>query len=468
MVNYFETSAGGYGVTSTSKSSNWDRSYLFTAQLGWKETVYFDASYRRDWYRPFRYFKQLGKIDTDNYGYFGVGANAIVSQLVKLPDWFNFLKYRVSYSSVGNSIPNKAYGAMSRNLQTGALSGNKLLDFSPVPEETGSFETGIESLFLNNRLSFDFTFYNTIVRHLYMELGSLGGNTELLNSAKVRNTGFESTIGYDFKFGKDLRWRTSYNLSFNDNKILETGYDKDGTSRKYQQTVGEAKVIYQKGGAIGDIYAGDFMRDANGHIVLTAKGEPTFDKTGSNDRFLGNMNSKWQMGWTNTFNYKEFQLSFLINGRIGGKVLSLTESYLDYIGASERTEAARLSAERNNIVATNYGNVPGMELNDGSGRIVPIQSYYQALGASSNPSTYLYNGTNFRLRELSLGYTFRDLFGMNRNLTLSFIARNLFFIYKDAPTDPDVSLSTQNGLGAFESFNMPSSRSFGFSLKANF
>ena len=468
MVNYFETSAGGYGVTNTSKSSNWDRSYLFTAQLGWKETIYFDASYRRDWYRPFRYFKQLGKIDTDNYGYFGVGANAIVSQLVKLPDWINFLKYRVSYSSVGNSIPNKAYGAMSRNLQTGALSGNKLLDFAPVPEETGSFETGIESLFLNNRLSFDFTFYNTVVRHLYMELGSLGGNTELLNSAKVRNTGFETTIGYDFKFGRDLRWRTSYNLSFNDNEILETGYDKDGTSRKYQQTVGEAKVVYQKGGSIGDIYAGDFMRDADGHIVLTAKGEPTFDKTGSNDRYLGNMNSKWQMGWTNTFNYKDFQLSVLINGRIGGKVFSLTESYLDYIGASQRTADARLAAEKNNIVAADYGNVPGMALNDGSGRIVPIQAYYQALGASSNPSSYLYSGTNFRLRELSLGYTFRDVFGMNRNLTVSFIARNLFFLYKDAPTDPDVSLSTQNGLGAFESFNMPSSRSFGFSLKANF
>ena len=468
MVNYFETSAGGYGVTNTSKSSNWDRSYLFTAQLGWKETIYFDASYRRDWYRPFRYFKQLGKIDTDNYGYFGVGANAIVSQLVKLPDWFNFLKYRVSYSSVGNSIPNKAYGAMSRNLQTGALSGNKLLDFAPVPEETGSFETGIESLFLNNRLSFDFTFYNTVVRHLYMELGSLGGNTELLNSAKVRNTGFETTIGYDFKFGRDLRWRTSYNLSFNDNEILETGYDKDGTSRKYQQTVGEAKVVYQKGGSIGDIYAGDFMRDADGHIVLTAKGEPTFDKTGSNDRYLGNMNSKWQMGWTNTFNYKDFQLSVLINGRIGGKVFSLTESYLDYIGASQRTADARLAAEKNNIVAADYGNVPGMALNDGSGRIVPVQAYYQALGASSNPSSYLYSGTNFRLRELSLGYTFRDVFGMNRNLTVSFIARNLFFLYKDAPTDPDVSLSTQNGLGAFESFNMPSSRSFGFSLKANF
>ncbi len=78
------------------------------------------------------------------------------------------------------------------------------------------------------------------------------------------------------------------------------------------------------------------------------------------------------------------------------------------------------------------------------------------------------DGSLFRCRDRLMGYTFRDLFGQNRNLTLSFIARNLFFIYKDAPTDPDVSLSTQNGLGAFESFNMPSSRSFGFSLKANF
>ncbi len=72
-----------------------------------------------------------------------------------------------------------------------------------------------------------------------------------------------------------------------------------------------------------------------------------------------------------------------------------------------------------------------------------------------------------RLRELSFGYTFRDLFGANKNLTLSFIGRNLFFLYRMLrPTD--VSLSTVNGLGAYEVFNMPSSRSFGFSLNVNF
>ena len=157
----------------------------------------------------------------------------------------------------------------------------------------------------------------------------------------------------------------------------------------------------------------------------------------------------------------------MVNGRIGGKVISLTEAYLDGNGLSARTGEARMKAERDNIIATNYGNVPGIELPDGSGRIVPIEQYYRALGTSSSPNSYIYDATNFRLRELSLGYTFRDLFGQNKNLSVSFIARNLFFIYKDSPTDPDVSLSTANGLGGFELFNMPSSRSYGLSLKLN-
>ncbi len=189
-------------------------------------------------------------------------------------------------------------------------------------------------------------------------------------------------------------------------------------------------------------------------------------------KYVGNMNANWQMGWTNTFTYKDFMLSFLINGRIGGKVLSLTESYLDGWGVSQRSADARDYAEANHIYAdSKYGsNVLGIELNDGSGRVVPVEAYYKSVGGTSpqDIERYLYSGTNFRLRELSMGYTFRDLFGANKNLTLSFIARNLFFFYKDAPVDPDVSLSTANGLGAFEVFNMPSSRSFGFSLNANF
>lgn len=466
-VNYFEVDGGDRGVTSSRKSSNWDKAYLFTAQVGWKDKIYVDGSYRHDWYRPYRQFKLMGLGNKESFGYFGVGANAIVSSLVKMPKWWNYLKYRVSYSEVGNSIPNISYFAASLNRSTGAINASNYNSFVPRDEKSSSFETGVEMLFFNDRLSFDLTFYRSVMSNLYMEVSGGNANTSVLNSARVRNQGIESTIGYDFKLNPGLRWRTTYNISYNANKILETALDARGEERLIQQNVAGAKVIYKKGGSIGDIYVSDFMRDENGAIQLEKTGKPKFDTTGNNNLYVGNMNSKWQMGWTNTFSYKDFQLSFLINGRIGGKVISLTESYLDFFGMSQRTADARLYAEANNIYATDYDGSLGMQLPDGSGRVVPIQQYYAAVGGSSNPLEYIYSATNFRLRELSIGYTFRDLFGQNKNLSVSFIGRNLFFLYNDSPVDPDISLSTGNGLGGFELYNMPSSRSFGFNLKLN-
>ena len=72
------------------------------------------------------------------------------------------------------------------------------------------------------------------------------------------------------------------------------------------------------------------------------------------------------------------------------------------------------------------------------------------------------------MREISRGYTFRNLFGQSKNLTLAFIARNLFFFYKAAPMDPDVSMGTGNGLQGFDVFNLPTTRSFGLNVKLNF
>ena len=466
-VNVFETSAGDVGATTTTKSSNWDKAMLFTAQVGWQDKVFVDGSYRLDAYRPYRQFKLRGIIDSEWQGYFGVGANAIVSSLVKLPVWIDYLKYRVSYSDVGNSIPNNSYFDVSRNYLTGTATVNKYSDFVPKVETLGSFETGVEMLFFKNRLSFDLTLYDSRLRNMYMESANISAKTNAGNTGKVRNRGFETTIGYDFKFGKDLRWRTSYNLSFNDNKILETAYDNQGKQKEIKNEIAGVYVVYKPGGSLGDMYVDDFKRDANGHIKLTRNGAPRFDKSGNSRKYVGNMNSKWQMGWSNTFNYKDFTLSMLINGRLGGKVISLTEAYLDLYGLSERSGKARQDAEANGIVAANYGNVPGIPLPDGSGRIVPIDTYYKTLGGSSNPNSYIYSATNFRLRELSLGYTFRNLMGQNKNLSVSFIARNLFFLYKKSPADPDVSLSTGNGLGGFELFNTPSSRSYGLSMKLN-
>lgn len=473
IANYFSTAAGGPGATSPSQSSDWNKGAVVTGQIGWKEMVYFDGSYRRDWYRAFRQFKYRGT--PEDYGYFGFGANAIVSNIVKMPEWFNYLKYRASYSEVGNSIPGTVFAAGSTNYQTGAFSASQWATFKdPRPEKTASFETGFEALFLKNRLSLDVTYYNSTMSNLYLVGTNASGKSIPMNSAKIRNQGIEATVGYDFKFGQ-LRWKTSYNLSFNDNKILRTAYDeKTGKENVIATYVGGVQVLYKEGGSMGDMYVTDLKRDANGYYFVSDDGELSMETESEKTygKFVGNQNAKWQMGWSNTFTWKDLSLSFLINGRIGGKVLSMTESYLDGYGLSQRTADARLYAEKNNIYADPcYGNnLLGIALDDGSGRVVPIDAYYNSVGGVTpqDIERYLYSGTNFRLRELSLGYTFRNLFGQNKNLSLSFIARNLFFIYKDAPVDPDVSLSTGTGLGAFEVFNMPSSRSFGFSLNVNF
>ncbi|WP_456084655.1 SusC/RagA family TonB-linked outer membrane protein [Leyella stercorea] len=473
IANYFSTAAGGPGATSPSQSSDWNKGAVVTGQIGWKEMVYFDGSYRRDWYRAFRQFKDRGT--PEDYGYFGFGANAIVSNIVKMPEWFNYLKYRASYSEVGNSIPGTVFAAGSTNYQTGAFSASQWATFKdPRPEKTASFETGFEALFLKNRLSLDVTYYNSTMSNLYLVGTNASGKSIPMNSAKIRNQGIEATVGYDFKFGQ-LRWKTSYNLSYNDNKILRTAYDeKTGKENVIATYVGGVQVLYKEGGSMGDMYVTDLKRDANGYYFVSDDGELSMETESEKTygKFVGNQNAKWQMGWSNTFTWKDLSLSFLINGRIGGKVLSMTESYLDGYGLSQRTADARLYAEKNKIYADPcYGNnILGIALNDGSGRVVPIESYYNSVGGVTpqDIERYLYSGTNFRLRELSVGYTFRNLFGQNKNLSLSFIARNLFFIYKDAPVDPDVSLSTGTGLGAFEVFNMPSSRSFGFSLNVNF
>ena len=468
-VNVFDTSMGGPGVTTQGQTTNWDKAALFTAQFGWKDMVYVDASYRQDWYRAFKQFEDRGM--SASYGYFGVGANAILSSLIKMPKWINYLKYRVSYSEVGNSIPNIVFSKATRSYADGSVTVSQYSQFrNPKPEKTKSWETGIESLLFDNCLSFDFTFFNAVSANQYMVGTNASGKAEPMNSGKVRNRGFEMTLGYDFHFGENWRWKTAFNFSYDKNTILETTYNDNGTEKLVYQDVAGIRVRYRKGGSIGDMYITDFKRNPDGTYYFADEDPENARLTEDTDNrygtYIGNMNSKFQLGWSKTITWKDCQLYFLINGRIGGKVISVTEAYLDNYGLSQRSADARLAAEANGWYSEN--GVALMPVPDGSGRMISVQNYYQSVGNMKNPAEYVYDATNFRLRELSVGYTFRNLLGEGKNLSLSFIARNLFFIYKDSPVDPDVSLSTGNGLGAFEIFNMPSSRSFGFSLKLNF
>ena len=464
LINFFEPSVsqGNVSERSYTLSSNWDKGLLFTGQIGWQEKVYLEGSYRRDWYRAFKQYSYRGT--PTNYGYFSVGANALLHQIVTLPEVITNLKVRASYSEVGNSIPNVLYNARNTDPLTGAAVPSSYSYFNnPIPEKTKSFEAGFDISLFGSALNWDMTYYNSAMHNSYLTISDLGGLKKPVNAGVIRNQGIETTLSYNLAFAKDWMWRTSVNFSYNYNKIEKTYTKEDGTSAKLEQSIAGGKVMvrYDEGGSYGDLYAQDFKRNDDGSIKLV-NGAPQLDT--QNYVYLGNMNSKFNLGWSNTINYKDFSLYFLINGRIGGKVISLTEGMLDAVGNSQRTADARLAAEANNLYTAT--GEPAMYMSDG--QLVSIEKYYRQVGGNTYGTQYVYNATNFRLGELSLGYTFRNLFGASKHLSLSLVARNLCFLYKDAPVDPDLALSTQNGLGAFDVFNMPSARSFGISLKANF
>lgn len=451
------------------ETKNWERALFATAQLTWRDMVTLEGSYRDDWYRAFTQFADM----KPHFAYWSVGGNAHLSKMMKMPEFMNDLKVRASYSIVGNSIPNSLFlASATRNPATGAYVPSAIIDFkNPKPETTGSFEAGFDLSLFGRSLNIEATYYNAVMKNQFMKYKGSAGKDIYINGGKVRNEGVELTVGYVYAPNNNFDWRTNINYSYNTNKILTVAKKQNGQDYIYEVDMGKnsgLKVKFEKGGSYGDLYAVDYMRNSEGKIIIDpTTGEP-FKKNGQSTVYLGNMNAKHNIGWANTFNYKDFQFYFLIDGKIGGKVISFTEAYLDAFGNSQRTADARLTAERDNLVWTSSdgSQVPGMYL---EGQLTSIEGYYTGTGGQVPlGQNYVYDATNFRLREVSVAYTFRDLFGKSKNLTLSANARNLFFIYKDAPIDPETSLSTQNALGNVDIFSMPTTRSFGISIKATF
>ena len=470
LSDIYLNSSENYGGLTT---KNWERAIFATAQVTWQDKVTVEGSYRDDWYRAFTQFKDMDP----HFAYYSAGASAQMNKILVLPEQINELKLRASYSEVGNSIPNNLFLASAkRNPATGAYISSAIINFkNPKPETTQSFEAGFDISLLDRSISLQATYYNAIMKNQFMKYEGAAGKEIYINGGKVRNQGIELTASYIFAPNNNFSWITNFNYAYNDNKILTVARKQNGQKYIHETDMGNLsglKIKFEEGGSYGDLYAVDFMRDEiTGEIVVDPQTGAPFKLNGQANEYLGNMNAKHTLGWSNTFNYKDFSFYFLIDGKIGGKVISFTEAYLDYFGTSQRTADARDYALNNNLYWTSEDGVvtkPGMYI-PGTNQVVPVDQYYQTIGGGSPVGrNYVYDATNFRLREISLAYTFRNLFGQSKNLTVSANARNLFFLYIDAPIDPDTSLSTQNALGNVDIFSMPTTRSFGISLKASF
>ena len=401
--------------------------------FGFKEALFLDVTARNDWSSALAY--------TDGYSFFypSVGASLLLNRFVDMGRNIDLFKFRGSYSIVGNDVPVYKTNPRYTYGDQGAINPPKSVPFRTLkPEKTHSFEVGFDGEFFQHRLHVNATYYKTNTKNQYFEVTlpwESGYKSQFVNAGNVQNQGFELTAGWFQDFGNEFTWSTDLNLSYNDNKIIEL-FDgiQDGVT---VSNLGGAKVILYEGGQYGDLYVRTLKRDESGKLVTETPEGADYQipvnggEQNSDLKYMGNMNSKWNMGWNNTFRYKDLTLSMLIDFRIGGKVVSMTEATLDGYGVSERTGRAR---DRGYVMRE------GIKFSN-------VKAYYDVVGATSfnsvyNVEDYVYDATNVRMREISLGYTFRNLFGQSKNLTLAFIARNLFFFYKDAPMDPDVSMGT--------------------------
>lgn len=462
--NYFSIMnyANGVGRNQVNNTS-YLNAVFGSLSFNYKEAVYLDLTLRNDW------SSNLAFTPNGSYSYPSVGANALLHQLFKLPKAISYAKVRASFAVVGNSVPLYVTNPLNSINATGQIQFNTTKPFNDLkPEKTQSFEAGAELHFLNDKLTFDVTYYKSNTLNQFFSVpvpAGTGFSVRYINAGNVQNQGVETIVGYNLgKTGKDqLNWNTSINFSYNKNKILELYGDVKEvylTSPGYS-TYGSALKI---GGSFGDIYGTYFARDASGRVILDASGNPTKAQMNGADAFktFGTSVPKTVMGWNNTLTYKNFVASILLDGRFGFKVVSVTQAFLDQRGVSAESGQARLGSGVK-IPAVSSTGVAETGIN-------PDKYYHTVGGRSGFTEPYVYDGSNIRIQELSLGYNLpKSVLGKRLSAaSISFVGRNLGFLMLKAPYDPNITVSSANSMQGVDVFNQPSTRSFGFNLKVSF
>lgn len=459
IPNYFSlanSTKNGSSEASTHKRLN---AVFATAQIGWRDMLFLDLTGRNDW------ASTLAFTNNGSYFYPSVGLTAVISDMVKLPKVFNALKARASYSIVGNDMPAYITNPL-HSFENGSIKFNTKKPFVEMkPEKMHSLEFGIDVTMFDDRLDFDVTYYKTNNKNQYFELkasAATGYSNYYFNAGDIQNSGIELSASWRQKFNKDFTWRTNFNFSYNENKIKALDNrpniaDKDRLPYvSFDGLYGTEMRMYE-GGAYGDIYSQMFKRDPKtGLIMVDENGKIQYE---ADKVKVGNQNAKVNLGWGNTFFYKDFSFYFLIDGRVGGNFFDWTQASLDQMGSSKNTADAR-----------NNGGVDVFNVKTGKVEKLDAKKFYTQLSSINGGSGdyYAYSQTNFRLREVSLGYTWRSLLGNGRDLSLSAVARNLFFFYKDSPSDPDAAMSTSNAFGSSSYYALPSTRSLGINVKLSF
>ncbi|MDO5977642.1 SusC/RagA family TonB-linked outer membrane protein [Flavivirga spongiicola] len=452
--------------------------YAFS-QLAFKDAVFLDLTYRSDW------SSTLPEANR-RFDYYSVGLSAVLSDLLELPEAFSYLKLRTSYAEVGNDTDPFGLSRTANLIPGGFIQlSNSLPNPNLKPERTKSFEVGFDARFLDSRLGIDFTYYktNSIDQLFGQQVSQASGvSTRFINGADIQNSGVELILTGNPIRTPDFNWNITVNFSKNDSEILALADGLETLSfggdffRRFELNVGEEW---------GNVYSRGFARDAQGRVLVAADGTP--EVTSGQDVLVANFNPDWLGGIYNSFTYKNFNLSFLIDIRQGGEIGSFTNAVLSSDGALAKTLVGR---DGSLVFGSNI--FSGLEVVKADGTPNDIQvnaeQFWAKIGGRNSPvgEAFSEDASNIRMREITLGYSFpQSLLDKTpfKKAKISLVGRNLFFISNNASVDPEVitspnsanlasntSTNTNEEVRAdgFESFAPPSTRSIGLNLKIGF
>ena len=459
-----------------------------SASIGYQHTYYLEATVRGD-------KSSTLPINNNVYIYPSFSGSIVFSEFIQNKRLINYGKIRASWAQVGSdtdpyqlitSYTNSKYSYSGYAM--GLISNNVQPNPDLKPTKTNSFELGLEMKFFNGRLGLDMTYYNQVSKNQIIALASssaAGYTHRLINAGEIQNKGIEVALNGRVLQIKDFAWDAGVNFSKNVNKVKSLVDGMDYFELEKATWCG-VSVGAQVGENYGSIMGKDFKRNADGQVIINAStGLPEVD---DQMRILGNATWDWTGGFYSTFSYKNFRLSAGFDVKMGadlfsmsmrsayqtGKAAATVEGREEWYASEEARQAAGMSSEQ--WLASDNARgyiVPGV-IDNGDGTYrqndIPVnpEAYWKS-AADNAPGMFVYDNSYIKCREITFGYTFpENLLGKAvKALSVSFVARNPFIVWKNIPNiDPDSGYNT-SGLG-LEYGSLPSRRSYGFNVNVKF
>ena len=439
-------------------------SLFASTTLGYQSLAYLDGTIRNDW---------SSSLNGKGYLYYSLTGSLILSELVK-QDWLTFSKIRLGYAKVGGDTdPYRIFDtyAFYTSLDQNHAYLLPLIknNLALKPEQTHSYEAGLEARFLNNRLGFDFTLYKSITRDQIMPLsltGASGYTSMIINAGRMDNQGVELKLDVSPIKTPEFEWNATITMASNRNKVVDLIEGVD-----YYRIVNapfKVEVGAFKGQEYGVIMGTDYVYDDNGNKVVQADG--LYASTSGNVP-LGSVYPKLTAGFLNTFSYKNLSFSVLFDGQKGGKFFSTSYMWGIYSGMLEETaDNNELGIPKRNDPEEDGGVLlPGV-FADGTPNDVRVDAETWGGSMYSGPAAQSVFKSDFvKLREITVGYRVPLKSKYISNLNISAYGRNLALWGPDTKHfDPESATTSSGNIQGIEGGALPSLATFGLNVGFQF